>query len=253
LGCCPIGQCCQQGNLQVCLAAGQCCTAATCPTPTNPCKVATCTAGVCGEANIANGTSCNDGNACTSGDTCQAGVCTGGTSVVCTALDQCHDVGVCDPATGICSNPNKTNGTSCNDGNACTTGDTCQAGICTGGTATVCSALDQCHDAGVCDPATGICSNPEKANGTSCSDNNACTQTDTCQAGVCTPGTNVVCSPLDQCHVAGVCDPATGLCSNPTAADGTTCDDGDACTQTDTCVAGVCTGSNPVICTASDQ
>jgi len=253
LGCCPIGQCCQQGNLQVCLAAGQCCTAATCPTPTNPCKVATCTAGVCGEANIANGTSCNDGNACTSGDTCQAGVCTGGTSVVCTALDQCHDVGVCDPATGICSNPNKTNGTSCNDGNACTTGDTCQAGICTGGTATVCTALDQCHDAGVCDPATGICSNPEKANGTSCSDNNACTQTDTCQAGVCTPGTNVVCSPLDQCHVAGVCDPATGLCSNPTAADGTTCDDGDACTQTDTCVAGVCTGSDPVICTASDQ
>jgi hypothetical protein len=33
---------------------------------------------------------------------------------------------------------------------------------------------------------------------------------------------------------------------------GTSCDDGNKCTQTDTCQAGACLGSNPVVCTASD-
>jgi hypothetical protein len=42
-----------------------------------------------------------------------------------------------------------------------------------------CTAVDQCHSAGTCNPATGVCSNPSKANGTSCNDGNACTQTDT--------------------------------------------------------------------------
>ena len=50
---------------------------------------------------------------------------------------------------GVCSNPVKTNGTTCNDGNACTTSDVCTNGAC-GGTAVVCTALDQCHDAGTC-------------------------------------------------------------------------------------------------------
>jgi hypothetical protein len=52
-----------------------------------------------------NGTACDDGNACTQTDTCQAGVCTGGNPVTCTALDQCHTAGTCNPTTGICSNP----------------------------------------------------------------------------------------------------------------------------------------------------
>src|SRR5262249_26782671 len=41
-------------------------------------------------------------------------------------------------------------------------------------------------------------------------------------------------------------------CSNPAARDGTACSDGNSCTQTDTCQSGVCTGQNPVVCTASD-
>jgi hypothetical protein len=167
--------------------------------------------------------------------------------VICTASDACHEAGVCDPATGLCSDPPAADGTACNDGNACTQTDTCQAGTCTGGNPVVCSAADQCHLAGSCDPATGACSNPTAADGTACNDGNACTQTDTCQAGTCTGGNPVVCSAADQCHLAGSCDPATGACSNPTAADGTACNDGNACTQTDTCQAGTCTGtgSNP--------
>jgi hypothetical protein len=33
----------------------------------------------------------------------------------------------------------------------------------------------------------------------------------------------VVCAALDSCHAPGVCDPASGACSNPTEPDGTTC------------------------------
>ena len=100
--------------------------------------------------------------------------------------------------------------------------------MCTGSQPILCRAKDQCHEAGVCDPETGLCSNrskPAKPDGTACDDGNACTEADTCLAGVCTGTNPVECPPSDQCHEAGVCDPAIGLCSNPLKADGATCDD----------------------------
>ena len=57
-----------------------------------------------------------------------AGLCAG---VVCTASDQCHDVGTCDPGTGICSNPKLADGTACDDMATCNLGGTCQMGTCT--------------------------------------------------------------------------------------------------------------------------
>src|SRR5439155_14151142 len=111
--------------------------------------------------------------------------------------------GTCSPQSGVCSNPAAADGSSCNDGNACTQTDTCQTGTCTGANPIVCAAPDQCHQAGVCDPATGTCSYAPKADGTACNDGNGCTQSDTCQAGVCTGSNPVVCTALDQCHVAG--------------------------------------------------
>jgi hypothetical protein len=74
---------------------------------------------------------CDDGDACTRDDRCQAGVCSG-TAVVCTASDPCHEAGVCDSATGQCSNPEVPDGTACSDGDSCTQADACQAGSCTG-------------------------------------------------------------------------------------------------------------------------
>jgi len=234
---------CTPGTDVVCDPPDQCHEAGIC----NP------TTGECEYAPKQDGTLCDDGNACTQTDTCQAGVCVGGNPIVCTALDQCHEAGVCDPATGICSDPLKTDGAPCDDGNACTQTDTCQAGACMGSNPVICTASDQCHDVGTCDPATGQCSNPARANGYPCSDNNACTDTDTCQEGVCTPGTDIVCDPPDQCHEAGICNPTTGLCEYATKQDGTSCNDGNACTQTDTCQTGVCVGGNPITCPAADQ
>jgi hypothetical protein len=74
---------------------------------------------------------CDDGNACTSADVCHAGVCAGA---------------------------NVPDDTACNDGDACTRSDSCQAGACTGADPVACSASDQCHETGTCDPATGSCS-----------------------------------------------------------------------------------------------
>ena len=165
-----------------------------------------------------------------------------GTLVAC-AVDQCHDA-TCDPATRQCSSSAKPDGASCNDGNGCTQTDTCQSGVCTGSNPVVCTALDQCHVAGTCDPTTGVCSNPAKTNGTACNDNNACTSGETCQNGSCgSPTGTVTCTALDQCHVAGTCDTTTGVCSNPTKTNGTACNDGNACTRTDTCQSGVARGA----------
>lgn len=228
------------------------------------CCDSACNAGACdacsvvagapsnGTCALLTGTACNDGDACTNTDTCQAGVCTGGNPVVCTASDACHDVGTCNSATGVCSNPAKPDGSTCDDGNGCTQTDTCQVGTCKGGNPVVCVAQDTCHNAGACNPATGSCSNPLKPNGALCNDGNACTKTDTCLAGVCTGANAMTCIAQDVCHDAGVCNPQTGACDNPAKPDGTPCSDGSACSQTDTCQAGACVGDNPVVCPPPD-
>src|SRR5207247_1071558 len=131
--------------------------------------------------------------------------------------------------------------------------DTCQSGSCVGANPVTCTASDQCHVAGTCNPATGTCSNPNAANGTACSDGDACTQSDACQSGSCVGANPVTCTASDQCHVAGTWNPATGTCSNPDAANGTACTVRDARPQSDACQSGSCVGANPVTCTASDQ
>src|SRR5262249_59729330 len=106
-----------------------------------------------------------DAHACPQPHPRQAGACVPTTPLFRSALDQCHEPGVCDPASGTCSNPAKANGSICNDGDACSQTDTCQAGVCTGTNPVVCTALDQCHEAGVRDPAGGPRSNPAKPHG----------------------------------------------------------------------------------------
>ncbi len=239
---CQAGTC-VGGNTVTCGPPDQCHEQGTC----NPAT------GLCSNPAKPDGAACSDGNACTQTDTCQAGVCTGANPVVCSAQDECHDAGTCNAATGICSNPPKPDGTSCdNPSNLCFQNSTCQAGVCTGGTPVECAPIDQCHTAGTCNPNTGVCSTPAKPDGSACNDGNACTQTDTCQAGVCTGANPVTCPTLGPCHEPSVCNPSTGTCSNQPRPDGTPCSDANACTQTDTCQAGTCVGSNPVVCTPLD-
>jgi cysteine-rich repeat protein len=103
---------------------------------------------------------------------------------------------------------------------------------------------EQCDDGNVIDGdcCSSLCQ--FESAGSPCNDGNACTQTDQCDsAGACTGGNVVICTALDQCHIVGSCDPGTGLCSNPSQPDETSCDDGNVCTSNDQCVSGFCQGT----------
>ena len=57
--------------------------------------------------------------------------------------------------------------------------------MCTGANPVECAASDACHEAGTCDTATGVCSNPTSPDGIACDDGNVCTNDDACRGGVC--------------------------------------------------------------------
>lgn len=204
---------------------------------------------VCQATAINIGGSCDDSDPCTHFDVCDTiGNC-GGTPISCPSPNQCEISVSC--VGGNCIHTYKSNGTLCQTGNLCTS-DYCNgAGTCVQGPQVVtCVALDQCHDIGVCNPSTGICSNPASADNTPCNDGNACTQTDICMTAVCT-GTNPVhCTALDQCHIAGICNTTTGTCTNPLASDFTNCDDNNACTSSSVCLSGICTGISATDCSS---
>jgi cysteine-rich repeat protein len=206
------GEDCDDGNT----SDGDCCSStctfepagSACPDDGNPCTDNKCNGlGVCLRINITG--PCDDGSFCTVGDSCQAGVCQGAPRDCSAAGDQCSD-GVCDEVAAECVGQTKPDGTGCDDSDLCTQSDVCLAGNCTGQNAVVCTPIDQCHDAGVCDPGTGVCSSPVKADGMACDDGDLCTQTDVCLTGMCMGGDPIVCTALDECHDVGVCDPASG-------------------------------------------
>jgi hypothetical protein len=223
--------------------------------PANACQVCAPASSTSAWSNQTDGTGCTLADACSQMNTCQAGVCTSGGMTTCMALDACHSAGTCAPTTGVCSDPTKPDGTNCGPGLVC------NAGLCNGVNlcmSVTCMPLDQCHVAGTCAPSTGKCTNPNQPDGTTCDDGNPATVNDVCKSGVCAGVDNckgVTCSAMDQCHTAGTCDPATGVCSNPTKADGTTCDDNNPNTLDDQCTGGVCKGSQPcvgVVCMGID-
>lgn len=225
-------------------ANGVCCSSAC---DGGACEACSSAAGakVDGDCEKLTGTPCDDGDACSQVDTCNAGACTGNSPVVCAALDDCHEAGICDSATGECNHPSKPDGSACDDGSACSKMDACQAGVCTGADPVVCEAIDPCHEAGICDPATGICDTPPKADGSPCDDGKACTAGDTCELGVCTAGATH-CPAPDACHAGGACDTITGECIFDILPDGTACPGG-------ACKAGECVESTESSSSASSS
>ncbi|MCH8148200.1 MAG: hypothetical protein IH987_09455, partial [Planctomycetes bacterium] len=121
----------------------------------------------------------------------------------------CDDGNDCtdDTCTGICLNTiDDTN--MCSDGQFCTTGESCTAGVCGGGSATDCSALDDQCSVGVCNEATSACEAQPINEGLSCDDDYACTEIDVCASGSCVgstiPGCKI-CSTTPGCFNGNAC------------------------------------------------
>ena len=196
---------------------------------------------------------CNDGNACTQTDTCQTGVCAGANPVTCAASDQCHDAGTCDPATGACSNPSEV------ERHVVQRRQRLHADRHVperrlhrrepGGLRGVRPVPRRGHVR----PGSRACSNPAKADGTACNDGNACTQTDTCQAGVCAGANPVTCAASGPVPRCGHLRPGDGPVLEPAEGRRHDVQRRQRCTQTDTCQAGACVGGEPGRVRGADQ
>ena len=84
-----------------------------------------------------------------------------------------------------------------------------------------------------------------------CSDGNVCNGAETCQAGVCAPGSpaqnGTPCDDGDPCSTGDTCQ--SGACTPGSAQpNGTSCSDGNVCNGTETCVAGHCTNGTSLSC-----
>ncbi|HEY3354144.1 MAG TPA: RHS repeat-associated core domain-containing protein [Polyangia bacterium] len=107
------------------------------------------------------------------------------------------------------------------------------------------SPYNQCYQSpGTC--VNGGCDYTPKANGTACDDGTVCNGHETCQAGVCTAGTPLVCTDFNPC-TTDTCDPVAG-CQHTNVPNGTACDDGTVCNGRETCQAGECRMGTPLLC-----
>ena len=255
-GCNELGQCDDLcvgvicAECQACVA-GACVAAfagSACSPDDSPCTSDLCAGGACVHAAVNDGTPCDDEDACTGVDRCGGGECIGEEPVVCQAINDCHAVGACDPATGLCSNPQLGAGTTCSsDGLACTD-DLCVNGLCAHDLATGCLIDEQCYATGatkpgapclVCDPNAPRSWSAGNEGG-ACDDGLYCSVDDVCQAGDCVAGEARNCAHLEGICADAGCDEGLDACVPLPLPDGTSCsDDDNACTE-DVCGGGEC-------------
>ncbi len=194
---------------------------------------------------FADGTACGGegSNNCLSPGTCQNGQCSGRTSTAsCVSNNPCVVSKECHPSSGECVYEKKADGELCDPSstNLCADIGQCQDGECIA-TMKSCVATDQCEENGYCDPTSGRCINQHRPDDTACNDNNACTNYDRCQNGVCTGTPSVTCQERI-CHVVRGCDPQSGNCQYDPLPDGSPCSDDDPCTS-ESCQGGHCVTS----------
>jgi hypothetical protein len=259
-GVCVMGSCHCGGAGEVCCAGGTC--AGGMPCVNNTCGAcggmgqSCCSSNMCGPGLLCGSGQCSPcgdvGQPCCADGGCRTGVC-GATNRICQACggrgQPCCLVGnACGPSLactgGLCAcggfGQPCCGGTMCApDTNLCNGSEVCQNGTCGRTAAVACPAKDQCHTAGVCDPASGRCSEPLKPNGALCNDGNPCSSGDACQAGVCTPtvpscNDNRACT-RDTCTATGCtfAPLAAGTeCAPPTMCATNTCDSAGNCVHT---------------------
>jgi hypothetical protein len=122
----------------------------------------------------------------------------------------------------------------CSDGNACTQTDACVSGACVGSNPVFCADDGNACTDDACNPADGSCTHPTD-NTNTCSDGNACTQTDTCVSGACVGSNPIVCNDGNAC-TDDSCNTGNGNCIY-TSDDTNACSDGEP-VHADRCLPG---------------
>ena len=154
-----------------------------CSSASGPCAVGYCDldTGNCLSEAINEGLECDDSDPCTVATLCEAGHCMGDL-VDCSDLDDVCLAGICNE-TGTCVAVPANDEGICDDGDPCTVDDVCGSGACVG-VALDCSDLDDACHVGQCDES-GSCVAAAANDGDACTDGDANTTNDTCQAGAC--------------------------------------------------------------------
>lgn len=132
--------------------------------------------GFCDVSPASDVTVCDDNDPCSIGETCAGLACKGGVAKVCNDDNPCT-ADSCDPPTGECQFAPIDEGLACGKDNLCLTAGACSAGKCSG-TLKVCDDQNPCTQ-DLCDPASGLCTKGDVADGTPCGVGKTCT------AGVC--------------------------------------------------------------------
>ena len=174
------------GGCEHLLAAEWCvinneCIAAETLSSDNPCLACLPAENTADYVALADGIGCNDGEPCTVEDSCLDGAC-GGVPNNCDDGTSCT-TNWCEDGIGCQLSPVE-NGTECDDGESCLLGDQCTDGICESG-----DVFNACDDNNDCTTDTCKlkigCQNTPVDDGSDCSDNDACTLGDICDAGEC--------------------------------------------------------------------
>jgi hypothetical protein len=139
-----------------------------------------------------------------SGEECDQGVANGTVGSCCSSTCQFVPSGtICRAAAGVCDVAESCTGTS-----ASCPADAKSTAVCR-------AAVGPCDVAESCDGASNDCpANGFQPNGTACNDGNACTQSDTCQAGTCMAGATLTCNDDNACTTDS-CDPGSGCVHTP--------------------------------------
>lgn len=136
----------------------------------------------------------------------------------------------------------------CGNDDLCDGVERCVDHACEAGTKVTCAPSGEPCVANVCRPESGLCEARPSPEESACDDGDACTRDDRCgagaDAGVCVGRDPVICAASDVCHVVGVCNPFSGLCTSPPISDGALCEHGvgfdGVADEHGTCVAGAC-------------
>ena len=185
---------------------------------------------------------------CASLGTCLGNkTCSGSVVTPLPTLADCESSVKCNPITGGLEYKYRSFGFPCNDGDNCTINDRCpgNSGVCGSVQSVFIPAPQPCFGLGVCLSPNGTIVYPPISSGPgTVSDNNPCTQGDSCVSGVLIPGPTKVCNSSSSSCFYQVCNPNSTLgdCVNDTPKpDGTVCISTDLCALFSTCQTGLCT------------